>query len=76
MTWSLHCHLIMPESKAYGTVLNEYVEVVGPYLSQNQARFWAVAFMERGSLSVNQGLPNEELLPASSVTKIEILEDE
>ena len=48
--------------------------LVATYATQNLARWWAVAFAERGSVSLEQGTPNEQLIPMSHVWRFEIKE--
>ena len=42
---------------------------IATYNTQNEARWWAVAFADRGSVSYKQGTPEEDLIPMSHVIR-------
>lgn len=68
MPFELRCQVIDP-------LRHENInQVVDTYATQNDARWWAVAFCQRGSVPANQGLPNEDLIPIHNVWSLEIRE--
>ena len=68
MPWQVICHIRDPLDHNCGT------EVTGTYDTQALARWWAVNLLQRGSININQGQPDEYLLPSSSIMKVELKE--
>lgn len=69
MAWELSIDL--------ADVVDEYVDstyVVQEYPTQNDARWWAVAMAQRGSVSLKMGQPDEDLIPIHNIIRFTIRE--
>lgn len=47
---------------------------VATYPNQNTARWWAVVFANRNSISIRQGQPDEDLIPIGQVIRFTLRE--
>lgn len=68
MPWTIFCEVKDPHTYDRASI------PVAEYATQNEARWWAVELMKRNAININQGEPEEYLLPTSSIMAIRIKE--
>jgi len=69
MPWSIHCIVNDPNTWGHTEM------TLGSYESQNLARWWALAFIQKGSIIMHQGQPDETIVPIHWVSQLQIRED-
>lgn len=68
MAWEVKIDIKDPLRHEIKTLL------VDTYSTQNEARWWAVAFANRDSVTINLGQPNEDLIPNARVLRYTLRE--
>ncbi len=68
MAWHIHCYVRDPLTHSCEQ------KVIGPYDTQDLARWWAVNLAQRGSVTWNINQPDEQLIPISSIVRMDIKE--